>query len=77
MIAVLPAQERHPWTFLAGTGNQHLKPLDSGLTTVRLIRGVVLRDVEIVNMGFDVYWLALFTLGGLAVASLRFKKSLD
>lgn len=44
---------------------------------VRLIRGVVLRDVEIINMSFDVYWLALFTLGGLAVASLRFKKSLD
>jgi ABC-2 type transport system permease protein len=44
---------------------------------MRLIRGVVLRDVEIFDMTFDVYWLALFTLGGLAVASLRFKKSLD
>jgi ABC-2 type transport system permease protein len=44
---------------------------------VRLIRGVVLRDIEIIDMSFDVYWLALFTLGGLAVASLRFKKTLD
>ena len=44
---------------------------------MRLVRGVVLRDVEIINMTFDVYWLALFTLAGLAVASLRFKKSLD
>ena len=44
---------------------------------MRLIRGVVLRDVEIIDMSFDVYWLMLFTLGGLAVASLRFKKSLD
>ena len=44
---------------------------------VRLIRGVVLRDVEIIDMAFDVYWLALFTLAGLAVATLRFKKSLD
>lgn len=44
---------------------------------MRLIRGVVLRDVEIFDMTFDVYWLALFTLAGLAVASLRFKKSLD
>ncbi len=44
---------------------------------MRLIRGVVLRDVEIINMSFDVYWLALFTLAGLAIASLRFKKSLD
>ncbi len=44
---------------------------------MRLIRGVVLRDVEIINMTFDVYWLALFTVAGLAVASIRFKKSLD
>ncbi len=44
---------------------------------VRLIRGVVLRDVEMIDMAFDVYWLAIFTLAGLAVASLRFKKNLD
>ena len=44
---------------------------------MRLIRGVVLRDVTIIDMTFDVYWLALFTLGGLLVASLRFKKTLD
>lgn len=44
---------------------------------MRLIRGVVLRDVEIIDMTFDVSWLTLFTLAGLAVASLRFKKSLD
>jgi ABC-2 type transport system permease protein len=44
---------------------------------MRLIRGVVLRDVEIIHMAADVSWLALFTLGGLAVASIRFKKRLD
>lgn len=44
---------------------------------MHLIRGVVLRDVEVMNMASDVYWLALFTLGGLAVASLRFKKRLE
>lgn len=44
---------------------------------MRLIRGVVLRDVEVFAMTFDVYWLALFTVAGLTVASLRFKKSLD
>ncbi|MBN0989826.1 ABC transporter permease [Amphritea pacifica] len=44
---------------------------------MRLIRGVVLKDVEIINMAGDMYWLALFTLGGLAVASIRFKKRLD
>lgn len=44
---------------------------------LRLIRGVVLRDVVIFDMSYDMYWLALFTLAGLVVASLRFKKSLD
>jgi len=44
---------------------------------MRLIRGVVLRDAEIFDMRFDLYWLALFTIAGLAVASFRFKKSLD
>ncbi len=44
---------------------------------MRLIRGVVLRDVQIIHMTFDVYWLILFTFAGLTVASLRFKKSLD
>ncbi len=44
---------------------------------MRLIRGVVLRDVEIIDMTYDVSWLAIFTLVGLLVASLRFKKNLD
>lgn len=44
---------------------------------MRLIRGIVLKDVEIINMAPDMYWLALFTLAGLAVASIRFKKRLD
>lgn len=44
---------------------------------MRLIRGVVLRDVEIIDMTFDVSWLTVFTLAGLMVASFRFKKSLD
>lgn len=44
---------------------------------MRLIRGVVLKDVDVINMAGDMYWLALFTLGGLAIASIRFKKRLD
>ncbi|MBR9869063.1 MAG: ABC transporter permease [Oceanospirillales bacterium] len=44
---------------------------------MRLIRGVVLKDVDVLNLAADMYWLALFTLGGLAVASIRFKKRLD
>lgn len=44
---------------------------------MRLIRGVVLRDVHITAMAGDLYWLAFFTAAGLLVASLRFKKRLD
>ena len=44
---------------------------------MRLVRGVVLRDVNIFDMSGDLVWLMLFTAAGLAVASLRFKKRLD
>ncbi len=44
---------------------------------MRLIRGVVLRDSEVTAMVYDISWLAMFTIGGLVVASLRFKKNLD
>ncbi|MCW8994417.1 MAG: ABC transporter permease [Psychromonas sp.] len=44
---------------------------------IRLSRGVILREVEIVDMTYDLTWLAIFTLVGLIVASVRFKKTLD
>ncbi len=44
---------------------------------IRLIRGVVLRDVAVVDMSFDMLWLIGFTLIGLAIAALRFKRTLD
>ncbi len=44
---------------------------------MRLIRGIVLRDVEVFNMSFDLYWLLTFTVVGLVISSLRFKKNLD
>ncbi len=44
---------------------------------MRLIRGVVLRDVAIIDMRFDVYWLIIFSIAGLLIASMRFKKNLD
>ena len=56
---------------------QHIAEVLPATHFLRLIRGVVLRDVEIIDMHYDVIWLGLFTLGGLALASLRFKKSLD
>ena len=57
--------------------DQHIEEALPATHFVRLIRGVVLRNVEIIDMTFDVSWLALFTVVGLVVASLRFKKSLD
>lgn len=44
---------------------------------MRMIRGVVLHDVDVFDMTFDVYWLTIFTIAGLIVASLKFKKNLD
>ncbi|MDB2387404.1 ABC transporter permease [Shewanella sp.] len=44
---------------------------------MRLVRGVVLRDVDILDMTYDIGWLAIFTMVGLAVASFRFKKNLE
>ncbi len=44
---------------------------------MRLVRGVVLRDVAITHMWPDMLWLAGFIVAGLAVASMRFKKRLD
>ncbi len=56
---------------------QYLSEVLPATHFVRLIRGVVLRDVQVVDMSFDLYWLVIFTLVGLLVASLRFKKNLD
>ncbi|WGY47148.1 ABC transporter permease [Vibrio sp. ABG19] len=44
---------------------------------MRLIRGIVLRGADLADLWRDSLWLAGFTLFGLVVASLRFKKSLD
>ncbi len=44
---------------------------------MRVVRGVVLRDADVIDMSADVLWLSLFTLMGLIIASLRFKKRLD
>ena len=44
---------------------------------IRLIRGVVLRDVDVADMSFDMLWLVIFSLIGLVIAAMRFKKTLD
>jgi ABC-2 type transport system permease protein len=44
---------------------------------VRMIRGVVLRDASLFNMQADTLFLLVFTIIGLVVATLKFKKSLD
>ncbi len=55
---------------------QYIAEIFPGTHFLRLIRGIVLRDANLSDMSFDIYWLSLFTLVGLAVASLRFKKKL-
>jgi len=44
---------------------------------IRLIRGLVLRDVAVVEMNFDMLWLIGFTCIGLVIAAFRFKRTLD
>ncbi|SES70492.1 ABC transporter permease [Thalassotalea agarivorans] len=44
---------------------------------MRLVRAVVLKDNELAHLTDDIIWLSVFTLVGMLVASLRFKKTLD
>lgn len=44
---------------------------------MRLIRGIVLRGADLIDLWKDTLWLTGFTLLGLTISSLRFKKSLD
>jgi ABC-2 type transport system permease protein len=44
---------------------------------MRIIRGVVLRDAGLADLGPDAAWLLGFAVLGLVVASLRFRKRLD
>ncbi|NEX21873.1 ABC transporter permease [Thiorhodococcus mannitoliphagus] len=44
---------------------------------MRMIRAVMLRDAGLTEVAGDSLWLLGFTLAGLLVASLRFKKRLD
>ena len=44
---------------------------------MRLMRGIILRGASISHMWTDVFALAVFTLLGIWVAAMRFKKTLD
>lgn len=44
---------------------------------MRLIRGIVLRDAAILDMSYDALWLLGFSVVGILIASMRFKKRLD
>jgi len=44
---------------------------------LRLIRGIMLRGVEMMHMANDIYALLLFMLASIGLAILRFKKRLD
>ena len=55
---------------------QHLAEVLPATHFMRLIRGVVLKDAGIADLSGDLLWLVGFTVIGLALASLRFKKRL-
>lgn len=57
-------------------GAQMLADLLPATHFMRLVRGVVLRDAILADLGPDALWLLGFSMVGLAVASLRFRKSL-
>ncbi len=44
---------------------------------MRMIRGIVLRGADLIDLWHDSLWLASFTILGILVAAKRFKKSLD
>lgn len=44
---------------------------------MRMIRGIVLRGADLMALWRDALWMVGFTMLGLLLASLRFKKSLD
>lgn len=44
---------------------------------VRMIRAIVLRDAALLDLGYDALFLAGFTVAGMALATMKFKKSLD
>jgi ABC-2 type transport system permease protein len=44
---------------------------------MRMIRAIVLRGDELFDIGGDALWLVGFTIVGLLIASVRFKKRLD
>jgi ABC-2 type transport system permease protein len=44
---------------------------------MRMIRGIILRGADLIDLWRDTVWMAGFTVFGLLVASMRFKKSLD
>ncbi len=56
---------------------QHIAEILPATHFIRLIRGVVLRDTQLINMPYDVCCLITLITFGLTVASLRFKKRLD
>ncbi len=56
------------------TAAQWLSELLPATHFMRLIRGIVLRGADLADLWRDTLWLALFTLFGLMLAALRFKK---
>lgn len=56
---------------------QYIGELFPATHFIRIIRGVVLRGADFNQLLYDSLWLVGFSIIGLIVASIRFKKKLD
>lgn len=56
---------------------QHIAEALPATHFMRLIRGVVLRDAAVLDLVPDIIWLTGFSVVGLIIATLRFRKRLD
>jgi len=58
-------------------GAQWIAELLPATHFMRIIRALVLRGGDLMDMSFDALWLIGFTIIGIVIASMRFKKRLD
>ena len=56
---------------------QHISEILPATHFMRMIRSVILKGADATTLVYDNLWLLSFTIVGIVIASIRFKKSLD
>ena len=56
---------------------QHISEILPATHFMHMIRAVVLKDADANSLVYDNLWLLSFTIIGIMIASIRFKKRLD